>query len=237
MFESSENSLKSSNRNPSYATNQITQETYSEWKNRQNHSPVLKETRYFEPRDKHYYGSSSYSDCDQNPPYSRFSDRMSYKSDSENHKCNCHNTPTVKDIYNMMQVQNDQMKFILETIQKLLVTVLSNQQNVVHKCCCMKQNHCKHDDGFKTTESIQKNEIHEECQLKTSNDNQTEKPQISLKNDEIVQNKNSKHFSKPDTTSDNPKDQPKILKDTKCVNNNDEEDNKKEKERTFSIAR
>lgn len=139
-----------------------------------------------------------------------------------------------------MQVQNDQIKFLLETIQKLLVTVLSNQQNV-HKCCCIEHSRCKQGDDFKT-ELIQKNEIHEKCQLKNSNDNQTEKPQISLKNDEIVQNKNelnknSKRLNKPDVVSDKPKDQPKISTVTKCGTNNDEKDNKKEKERTYSIAR
>lgn len=239
VFETSENVSKSSNRNPSYATSQTTQETYNEWKNRQNHSPTRhKETRYYnELRGKQYYGSSSYSDCDQNPS-NRFSDRTSYKSaGSEYHKCACQNTPTVKDIYNMMQVQNDQIKFLLETIQKLLVTVLSNQQTQ-HKCCCVEQIHCKKDDNLKKTELLTE-EVVEDCQLKKC-ENQQEKSQTSLKNNETVLKKNkpnriSKDFNKSNiipVTKCKPKN-PKVTECDSAINKKD----KTEKERTYSVAR
>lgn len=239
----SENNSKLLNRHPPYYTNSPnSHETYSEWKNRQNRSPpVHKETRYYEPRDKQYYGSSSYSDCDKNP-HSRFSDKMSYKSGSEYHKCACQNTPTVKDIYNMMQLQNDQMKFLLETIQKLLVTVLSNQQNQ-HKCCYSENGHCKNNDDSKT-EVFKKDVTQKECNSQHSNDNDIEKPQIDLKKTETVQkknelNKNLKSSGKNDVTSVT-KVKPKNPVNTRCDNSNDEKErreNKKEKERTYSILR
>ncbi|XP_029346844.1 uncharacterized protein LOC100167866 isoform X1 [Acyrthosiphon pisum] len=238
VFDSSENNSKPLNRHPPYYTNSpSSHETYSEWKNRQNRSPpVHKETRYYEPRDKQYYGSSSYSDCEN--PYSRFSDKISYKSGSDYHKCACQNTPTVKDIYNMMQLQNDQMKFLLETIQKLLVTVLSNQQNQ-HKCSCSENGHCKRDNDSKTTEVLKKDVIQKELNSQHSKDNNTEKPQTNLKKTEIVQkknelNKNLKCSGKQDVTSVT-KEKEKNPVNTICNNDNDEKDNKKEKERTYSI--
>lgn len=244
MFESSDNVSKLTDRNPSYAISQTTQETYSEWKNRQNRSPLLKETLYREPREKHYYASSAFSDCDQNP-YSRFSDRMSYKSSSECQKCAGQSTPTVKDIYNMMQMQNDQMKFLLETIQKLLVTVLSNQQNQ-HKCCCFEKNYCKQNNDFKTSELFKKTEIlTNECQLPNNNNNNlTDKPQNILKKDESVPknnepNENLKCINKPDVNTKMPavKNKPQSPVVAKCDNNNDEKDTSKEKERTYSVVR
>jgi len=241
VFDSSENSSKSFNKHPPYYVNsQNSHETYNEWKIRQNRSPpVRKETRYYEPRDKQYYGSSSYSDCDQNP-YSRFSDKISYKSGSECHKCACQNTPTVKDIYSMMQLQNDQMKFLLETIQKLLVTVLSNQQNQ-HKCCCSENGHCKKDNDSQTTEVFKKDETQKESLLQHSNDNNTEKPPINIKKTETLQKKieskkNLKCSGKQDVTSV-AKEAPTNVVNTRCDNRNDEKDSKKEKERTYSIIR
>lgn len=233
VFDSLGINSKPTNGNP-HTTNQITQETYSEWKNRQNR-PIYNEPRYYEPRDKHYYGSSAFSESDQNP-HGRFSDRMSYKSGSDYHKCACQNSPTVKDIYNMMKVHNDQTKCILETIHKLLATVLSKQENQ-HKCCCS-MNHCFKRDNVKTIEISEKNEIQEKYPSKNSNDKQIEKPPSSLKNDEIIQKKNeptkcSKCSYKPDNTSET-KDKSKKPMTIKCNNSNNE---KKEKERTYSIQR
>lgn len=241
VFDSSENNSKSLNKHSPYYTNsQNTHETYSEWKNRQNCTPPIhKDTRYYEPRDKQYYGSSPYSDCHQNP-YNHFSDKISYKSGSEYHKCTCQNTPTVKDIYNMMQLQNDQIKFLLETIQKLLVTVLSNQQ-IQHKCCCSENGHCKKDNNSKTTEAFKNDLTREKCPTKYSYDNHTEKQQTNLKKSEAVQKKNEpnqnvKYSDKPDITSVM-KEKPKIPVDTRCDKSKDEETNTKEKEKTYSIIR
>lgn len=239
VFDSSENNSKSLNKHSPYYTNsQNTHETYSEWKNRQNCTPPIhKHTHYYEPRDKQYYGSSPYSDGHQNP-YSHFSDKISYKSGSDCHKCTCQNTPTVKDIYSMMQLQNDQIKFLLETIQKLLVTVLSNQQNQ-HKCCCSENCHCKKDNNSKTTEVFKNDLAQEKYTSKYSLDNRTEKQQTNLK--KSVQSKNEpnqnlKCSSKPDITSVT-KEKPKIPVDTKCDKSKDEENNPKEKEKTYSIIR
>ncbi|XP_060852790.1 uncharacterized protein LOC132930764 [Rhopalosiphum padi] len=238
VFDSSENNSKSLNRHPPYINSQNTHETYSEWKNRQNRSPpVHKDTRYYEPRNKQYYGSSSYSDCDQNP-YGHFSDKMSYKSGSECHKCACQNTPTVKDIYSMMQLQNEQMKFLLETIQKLLVTVLSNQQTQ-HKCCCSENGQCKKDNDSKTTEVFKNDLTQEKCPSQYSHSNHSEKLQTNLKKSETVQKKtktkqNLKYSGKPDITSIE-KEKPKIPVNTRCDNSKDEKDNTKEKERRYSI--
>lgn len=233
MFESSEGNSKPSTRAPSYTSSQTTQETYGEWKHRQNRSPIHKEIHYYEPRDKNYYGSSSYSDCDQNP-YGRLSDRTSYKSGSECHKCSCQNTPTVKDIYSMMQVQNEQIKFILETIQKLLLTVLTNQQSQ-HKCCSENSHHKKSDD-FTTVKISKKNDVQEEFPSQISVDTEVENTtRIDKKKDEIVPKKNEldKSLTKP-VVSSATKDKPKNLskKVSKCRNNNE-----KKKERTYSIAR
>lgn len=221
-----------------YATSQTTQETYNEWKNRQNQSPTCqKETRYYsEQRDKQYYSSSLYSDCDQNP-YNRFSDRTSYKSaGSEYHKCACQNTPTVKDIYSMMQIQNEQMKFLLETIQKLLVTVLSNQQTH-HKCCCSENPHSKKDEDLKKSELLTKDNS-EDCQLKKYN--QLEKPQARIKKNKIIQKKNepnkiSNNFNKINVIPQSQNIQK--TKVTECDNSTNKEDNKINKEKTYSIAR
>lgn len=239
VFDSSEKNSKSLNKHSPYYTNsQNTHETYSEWKNRQNCTPPIhKDTRYYEPRDKQYYGSSPYSDCHQNP-YSHFSDKVSYKSGSECHKCACQNTPTVKDIYSMMQLQNDQIKFLLETIQKLLVTVLSNQQNQ-HKCCCSENGHCKKDNDSKTTEVFKNDLTQEKYPPRYSHDNHTEKQQTNLKKSEVVQKKNKpnlnlKYSGKPDITSVT-KEKPKIPVDTRCDKSKDEENNTKEKEKTYSI--
>lgn len=200
-----------------------------------------KETRYYETRGKPYYGSSTYSDCDQNA-CNRFSDRVSYKSSGECHKCVCQNAPTVKDIYNMMQIQNDQMKFLLETIQKLLVTVLSNQQNQ-HKCCCFDNGHCKNSNNFKMTESSKTNEVQEQCQLQSTNNDQTEKQQQQQANlkktDQIAHkkielNKTSKGHSNPDSKTLASKGKRINAHAFKCVNGNDK---KKETERTYSIGR
>lgn len=243
IFDGSENSSKPSTKNPSYyaSSSKTTHETYSEWKNRQNRSPIHRETNYYEPRDKHCYGSSSYSDCDQ-IPYSNYSERMPNKSGSECHKCAYQSTPTVKDIYSLMQMQSDQMKFLLETIQKLLVTVLSNQQNQ-HKCCCFENSHCKKNDDLKKSEVLKINDTQKECHLKHSNDNHTIKSSSDLKKEELVQNKNepnrrSNSVGISNTTSTS-KDKPKNTKISKCDtnNSNDVKVDKKEKERTFSIAR
>ncbi|XP_025204567.1 uncharacterized protein LOC112601267 [Melanaphis sacchari] len=238
VFDSSENNSKSLNRHPPYHTNsQNTHETYSEWKNRQNRSPpVYKDTRYYEP-NKQYYGSSSYSDCDQNP-YGRFSDKNSYKSGCEYHKCACQNTPTVKDIYSMMQLQNDQMKFLLETIQKLLVTVLTNQQNQ-HKCCCSENGHYKKVNDSKSTEVLEKEQAQEKCPSQYVHNNHTEKLQTNSKKSETVQKKNEpnqnvKYSDKPDITPVI-KQKPKNSVSTRCDNSKDEKVNTKEKERTYSV--
>jgi hypothetical protein len=237
IFDGSENSSKPSTRNPSnYATSKTTPETYSEWKNRQNRSPIHKETNYYEQRDKPCYGSSSYSDCDQ-IPYSRYSERMPYNSDRECHKCVHQNSPTVKDIYSLMQMQSDQIKFLLETIQKLLVTVLSNQQNQHKHCCCFENNQSKISDDSNKAEILKKNDTKKKCQLNHSNDNHTNKILPNLKNEELLQKKNkpnkrSNSVGTIDTTSRS-KDKPKT---SKIISNNEEVD-KKEKERTFSIAR
>lgn len=236
-------SEKSSNlpsKNPTYGTTSITtQETYSEWKSRQNRSPIRKETNYYEPRDKYCYVSSSYSDCDQ-IPYGRYSERMPYKSSSECHKCTYQNSPTIKDIYSLMQMQSDQMKFLLETIQKLLVTVLSNQQNQ-HKCCCSENGQCKNNNDLNKSEMLRKNDTEKEGELKYSNDNHTNKPSSDLKKNEFIEQKNetnkrSTSVGKVDITSVS-KDKPKKSKNIKCNKKNDEKVDKKEKERTFSIAR
>ncbi|XP_015376584.1 PREDICTED: uncharacterized protein LOC107170885 [Diuraphis noxia] len=239
VFDSSENISKPLNRNPSYyANSQKSHETYNEWKNRQNRSPpVHKETHYYESRDKQYYGSSSYSDCDQNP-YSRFSDKISYKAGSDYHKCACQNTPTVKDIYSMMQLQNDQMKLLLETIQKLLVTVLSNQQNQ-HKCYCCDNGHCKIENDSKTTEVFKNDVTQKECTSQHTSNENTEKPQAYLKKTETIKkknesNKNLKCSGKPEVTSIT-KEKPKNPVNTGSDNSNDEKENNKEKERTYSI--
>lgn len=168
---------------------------------------------------------------------------MSYKSGSECHKCAGQNTPTVKDIYNMMQMQNDQMKFLLETIQKLLVTVLSNQQNQ-HKCCCFEKNYCKQNNGFKTSELLKDTETQTyDCQLSNSNDNLIDKPQNILKEDKSVPennqpNTNSKLINKPDAKSEmhTTKNKPRNPSVAKGDNNN-EKNISKEKERTYSVVR
>jgi len=165
---------------------------------------------------------------------------MSYKSGSDYHKCACQNTPTVKDIYSMMQLQNDQMKFLLETIQKLLVTVLSNQQNQ-HKCCCPGNGHCKKENYSKTTEVFKKDVTQKECTSQHTYDDNTEKTQANLKKTETVQkknesNKNLKCSGKPDVTTVT-KEKPKNPVNTRSDNNNDEKESKKEKEKTYSIIR
>lgn len=225
--------------NPPYTSSHTTQETYSEWKQRQNRSPIHKEPRYYDSREKHYYGSSMYSDCDQNP-YGRFSDKASYKSGSDCHKtCACQNAPTVKDIYNMMQIQNDQIKFLLETIQTLLVTVLSNQQTH-HKCCC--SNNGKNNDSFKATELAKTNDIPKEHQSQNSNDVQKEQPQTTLqKTDKLtrsknVSNKRSKGVNKTDKTPIT-KNKPKSPESSQCNGDVNEKSNKKETERTYSTGR
>lgn len=240
VFESSENNYsKPSNKNlinPPYASSHSTQETYSEWKERQNRSPIHKEPRLYDSREKHYYGSSTYSDGDQNP-YSHFSDRASYKSSSDYHKCACQNAPTVKDIYNMMQIQNDQIKFLLETIQTLLVTVLSNQQTN-HKCCCFNNGNLKKNDDLKPTKMSKANDVIEEHQSQNSNDGQKEKPQNTFKkiNKTVPKknesNKSSKCINKIPVT----KNKSKSPEGSKCSNDVDE-NNKKETERTYSIGR
>lgn len=169
---------------------------------------------------------------------------MSYKSGSECHKCAGQSTPTVKDIYNMMQMQNDQMKFLLETIQKLLVTVLSNQQNQ-HKCCCFEKNYCRQNNDFKASEMFKKTEtLTNECPLPYCNNNLTDKPQNILKKDESVPennepNENSKCINKPDVNSKMPaaknKSQNPLV--AKSDNSNDEKDTSKAKERTYSVLR
>lgn len=217
-----------------FTTNHTTRETYSEWKNRQNRSPICNETRY-EPRDKNYYGTLSY-DYDHNP-YSRISDNVSHKIINDYHKCACQNTPTVRDIYNMMQLQNDQMKFLLETIQKLLVSVLSNQQNQ-HKCCCFEHGYCKKDDNLKNTEFLKKNNTQEESELQNSVDDHLEKSQINLKKNEenlkmSESNNSAKPVIKPNITTTN-EEQPKSTEVIKCSN---KKINIKEKETTYSVVR
>lgn len=166
---------------------------------------------------------------------------MSYKSGSDYHKCGCQNTPTVKDIYSMMQLQNDQMKFLLETIQKLLVTVLSNQQNQHKICCCSENGHCKKENFSKTTEVFKKDVTQKEFTSQHTYDDNTEKPQANLKKIETVQkknesNKNLKCSGKPDVTTVT-KEKPKNPVNTRSDNSNDEKENKKEKEKTYSIIR
>lgn len=138
----------------------------------------------------------------------------------------------------MMQVQNDQMKFLLETIQKLLVTVLSNQQSQ-HKCCCFEKNHCKNDGNLKKTELLTK-EIVEDCRQQNC-DNQPEKPQTSLKNNEIPQKKSETNKRSKDVIKSNitpvTKDKPTNPKITRCDSGTNDEDNKIEKERTYSVVR
>lgn len=171
---------------------------------------------------------------------------MSFKSGSECHKCTCQDTPTVKDIYAMMQMQNDQIKFLLETIQKLLATVLSNQQSQ-HKCCYFEKEHYKQDDHLKTTELIKNTETEtKECQSQNSNSNLTDKPQASLKIDKSMQeknelNKSSKCVNKPDVKSKTSATKDKLRNPlvTQCGNDKNEQDlsKEKEKEKTYSIAR
>lgn len=242
IFDGSENSSKPHTRNPSYyPTSKTTQETYSEWKNRQNRSPIHKEANYYEQRDKYCYGSSSYSDCDQ-IPYSRYSERVPYKSDSECHKCAHQNSPTVKDIYTLMQMQSDQIKFLLETIQKLLATVLSNQQNQHKHCCCFENNQCKKNDDSNKEDILRKNDTEEEeCQLNQSNINHTNNLPPDFKNEEFLEKKKepSKKTNSLGTTdkTSRSKNKLKASKIIKCNSNNNEKVDKKEKERTFSIAR
>lgn len=250
MFDSSETKAKVSNIAPSYyATKQSVQETYgsyNEWKNRKT-SPVQKETRYYEQRDKPSCGSSSYTEYDHNP-YSRFTDKTSYKSSSDYHKCTCQNTPTVKDIYNMMQIQSDQIKFLLETVQKLSMTLLSSQQNQP-KCCCYVNSHCQNVNNNKPIELIKTIETPSECQLDNLNANLTKKPQISINKDEIVPEKNipNKGSKQPESIF-LPKDRPKQLDNISLFKDrpkqqiirkvdDNEKDNKKEKKRTNSAAR
>lgn len=169
---------------------------------------------------------------------------MSYKSGSECHKCAGQSTPTVKDIYNMMQMQNDQMKFLLETIQKLLVTVLSNQQHQ-HKCCCFEKNYCKQNNDFKTSDVCKKTEIQtNECPLSCFNNNVPDKPQNILKKDESVpennkSNENSKLIDTSDVNSKRPaaKNISQNPLAAKSDNDNVEKDTSKAKERTFSVIR
>lgn len=235
MFESSESNSKPSTRTASYAASHTTQETYSEWKHRQNRLPSHKEVRCYEPQNKNYYGSSSYSDCDQNP-YGRFSDRTSYKSGSECHKCSCQNTPTVKDIYGMMQVQNEQIKFILETIQKLLLTVLSNQQNQ-HKCCYSENVHHEKSDNFTSAKVSKKKDMQEEFPSQNNVDNKVESTRIGTKKEETVQKKKEldKCLTKPVRTSATI-DKPKTL-NVSISRNSNEKKRENQKERTYSIAR
>lgn len=232
VFESSESNAKMSN-SPSYATRQSAQETYgsyNEWKNRKT-SPVHKETRYYEPRNKHSYGSPAYSDCDQNP-YNRFTDKISYKSSNDYHNCACQNTPTVKDIYIMMQMQNEQIKFLLETVQKLSITLLSNQQNQ-HKCCCFINSHCQNLNNIKPTVS-KTSETPAECEL----DHFTEKPQTSLKKDKNIPGKNESNKGSKLNKSDNilvSKD--KVKQQVIRKVSDSEKDNQHERERANSAAR
>ncbi|VVC28645.1 Hypothetical protein CINCED_3A009822 [Cinara cedri] len=251
VFDSSESIAKAkvSNSPSYYATRQSAQETYgsyNEWKNRKT-SPVNKETRFYEPREKHSCGSSSFTDCNQNP-YNYFTDKVSYDSSNNYHKCACQNAPTVKDIYNMMQMQNDQIKFLLETVQKLSMT-LSNQQNQ-HKCCCFLNSHCKNVNDNKPTELLKTSENPVNCQLDKLNDNSTEKPLNSLKKGKSVpekneSNKGSKPLMKPDNIS---KDRSKPLSKQDSISKDrskqqiirevadNEKDNKKDIERTNSVA-
>lgn len=141
----------------------------------------------------------------------------------------------------MMQIQNDQIKFLLETIQKLLVTILSNQQNP-HKCCCFKNNQCKKSDDEITTEFIKnKNDTQEGCQLQNVNNDHIEKPQIDLKNNNIIQEKNEQSTISKCSKKQNIKivanDKPKISNISKRNNSDDATDNIKEKEKTYSVAR
>lgn len=138
-----------------------------------------------------------------------------------------------------MQIQNDQIKFLLDTIQKLLVTILSNQQNQ-YKCCCFKNNQCKKDNDYKTSELIKNvNDTQEGCQLQHS-DNNIGKTQIDLEINDIVQKKNEQTISKC-SNKQNIKsvttDKPKILKVSKHNKSNNATINIKEKERTYSVAR
>jgi len=140
----------------------------------------------------------------------------------------------------MMQLQNDQMKFLLETIQTLLATILSNQQNQ-HKCCCSENSHCKKENDSKTTVVFKKNETQKECTSQHTYDDNAEKPQANFKKTEIIQNKNEsnkifKCSGKPDVTTVT-KEKPRNQENARCDNSNDEKENKKEKERTYSIIR
>ncbi|XP_050423421.1 SCL-interrupting locus protein homolog isoform X2 [Adelges cooleyi] len=231
VFDSDNNS-KGSHKSPSTITSRKTQETYNEWKCRQNRSPVRRENHYYEPREKPYSSTSSY-DYDHYT-YNRFSDnqRSSYKSESECHKCSCQNTPTVKDIYSMMQMQNDQMKFLLETIQKLLVTVLANQQTS-HKCCCSERENCKKDisiykDNFMPNKNLNQSEtssnkyneiqVQEKPHVFKTNDNNL-KPNITENGSKQYTSKSSNKASKQDENTKNPKDlksdDPHLKKDSK----------------------
>lgn len=180
---------------------------------------------------------------DQNP-YSRFSDKISYKSESECHKCACENSPTVKDIYNMMQLQNDQIKFLLETVQKLLVTVVTYQPNQ-HKCCCFEHEHCKKNDSSKTTKLFQKNETRKECVLENSTEllSHTEKPHTSLNKNENKQKENESNKNSISLIKSNiapvTQEESKNTRATKCISsdNRDKINNSKEKERTYSVVR
>lgn len=142
----------------------------------------------------------------------------------------------------MMQIQNDQMKFLLETIQKLLVTMLSNQQNQ-HRCCCFDNGHCKNSNNFKMTESSKTNEVQEECHSQSTKDDQTEKPQQQQANlkktDKIAHtkielNKSSNGHSNPNGKTLAFKDKHTNSQAFKCDNGKDK---KKETERTYSIER
>lgn len=141
-----------------------------------------------------------------------------------------------------MQIQNDQIKFLLETIQKLLGTMLSNQQNQ-HRCCCFDNGHCKNSNNFKMTESSKTNEVQEESQLRSTKDDQTEQQQQQQANlkktDKIAHkkiklNKNSKGHSNPNGKTLASKDKCTNPQAFKCVNGKDK---KKETERTYSIGR
>lgn len=138
-----------------------------------------------------------------------------------------------------MQIQSDQMKFLLETIQKLLVTVLSNQQNP-HKCCCFENNQCKKSDDFKAPEFFKNmNDSQEKCQLQNYNDNNTEKQQTNVKTDDVVQDKTEQNIKSKCSIKQNitsVKNKPKNSKVYKCDKNNDEKDIK-EKETICSALR
>lgn len=138
-----------------------------------------------------------------------------------------------------MQLQNEQIKFLLENMQKMLVTVLSNQQSQ-NKCCCFNtNNHCVKNNDFNSSKLLKSNETQERSQLQNPNDVQTEKLQTNVQNkDEKMLNKNPKCGGKLDNITPVTVENPKKSQTTKCNGcDNSEKDSKKEKERTYSVVR